>query len=501
MERRILALWLPYWPAERWCRAMSVRDSIPFALYLPQAGSFYLSAVNRAAVEVGLYPGLALADARAIWPELCTAGGDPHADKAALAALAEWCGRYSPWVATDGAAGLCLDISGLAHLFGGETALAEILMRRFAEFGFTVRIAIADTPSAASGLVRFGAGNAIVVPAGETTAALAALPVAALRVPEVLAGELASLGLRKVGDLMRLARGPLATRFGPAILRRLDQALGLAPEPISPRFPPAPFRIRATFAEPILRSEQIAAALPSLAERLAGLLAAEDRGGRKFRLTAYRSDGTLGGLAIGTSRPLRDAKRLGRLFAERLDEIDPGFGIEVLILEAVADPLKPEQVLLSPRPEAAGEDLAALVDRLQNRLGRARVSQILVRDSHVPERAFSLRPALEESPYQETILPVRALRPVSLLRWPAPIRVTLSAAGGLESFRWRRVEHPLVRSIGPERIAPEWWRENAGESRDYYRVEDRAGRRFWIYREAPHLPTPAPAWYLHGLFA
>ncbi len=501
MARRILALWLPYWPAERWRRAQGARDLAPLALYLPQAGGFRLSAVDRGAAEVGLYPGLALADARAIWPELHAACGDPRADEAALAALADWCGRYSPWVATDGAAGLRLDISGLAYLFGGEAALAEILARRLVDFGFTARLAVADTPGAASGLARFAAAEATLVPPGGTAAALAALPVAALRVPEALAAELEPLGLRRIGDLMRLPRGPLASRFGPSLLYRLDQALGSAPEPISPRFPPAPFRARATFGEPIRDPEQIAAAFQPLAERLAAMLAAEERGGRKFHLTAYRSDGTLGRLSVGVSRPLRDAKRLGRLFAERLGEIDPGFGIEVLLLEAAADVLRAAEAPLLPQPEAAGENLTALVDRLRNRLGRGRVSQIFVHDSHIPERAFSLRPALEDGARPKTAWPPRPPRPVSLLRRPAPIHVTLSAAGGPESFRWRRLDHLLVRSIGPERIAPEWWREDAERSRDYYRVEDRAGRRFWIYRQSSSRRADAPAWYLHGLFA
>jgi len=453
------------------------------------------------AAAEGLSPGLTLADARALLPQLAVADADPPADAAALAMLADWCGRYTPWAATDGEDGLRLDITGSAHLFGGEAAMLAEILRRFTGFGITARGAIADTPAAAWAWARHGDAAAPILPAGQHRALLAPLPVAALHLPEEILANFERLGLRTIGDVVRLPRAPLAARFGELPLRRLDQLQGIAAEPISPRQPPAPWRTRIAFAEPIGLRSDLDLATRRLLEELCQLLAKDQRGLRQLDLLLYRVDGTLQRLAAGTSRASRDPAHLFRLFTEKLETVDPGFGIEVMLLEATAtDPLPASQLGLSEDGQAEAA-LAELVDRLQNRLGARQVVRIAPFDSHVPERAVTLLPGLV--PLERDGWTAEQPRPVRLLPCPEPIEVIAPVPDDPpQSFRWRRVAHRVVKADGPERIAPEWWRpETSARTRDYYHLEDEAGRRFWVYRDGLYAADAAPRWYLHGLFA
>lgn len=473
-----------------------------------------LTAVDEAAAAAGLHIGLTLADARALVPELVSAEADTAADTAALRRLADWCGRYSPWVAVDGDDGIVIDIIGAAHLFGGEAALADDLRRRLAAFGIAGRLAVADTPAAAWAWARHGKG--VVVAPGGTRAALAPLPVAALRLEAATVVALDRVGLRRIGDLLALlrdgaapVRGTLVRRFGTALLERLDAALGAVPEPIAPLVPVPPWRARLAFAEPVGSRADIDEACRRLLERLCALLARERRGARRLELACYRVDGTVARVGIGTSQPTRLPAHLMRLLAERLETIDPGFGIDVMILAApAADPLGPRQLALG-RSERRNEEAAgALIDRLVARLGPAQVLRLVPQASHIPERALLLVPALT-APAAAGDWPAAGARPVSLLPCPEPVEVVAPGAAEGEgnpplAFRWRRVVHRVARAEGPERIAPEWWRDPAAAARDYYRVEDEDGRRFWLYRDDRGCDEPggaAPRWYLHGLLA
>ncbi len=462
-------------------------------------GGVRLTAVNAEAAGLGLSVGMSLADARALLPDLTAADAEPLADEAALAALADWCVRYSPWSAIDGADGIRLDITGCAHLFGSEARLLAEAGTRISRFGFMVRGAIADTPAAAWAWARFRkAQEAAVLQAGEI-GPLLTLPVAALNLEAETVATLGRLGLGTIGAVAALPRAPLVKRLGGRLMERLDQLLGRTPEPISPRLPSVPSVARMIFAEPIGTREDIEAATSRLATRLCDELARDGKGARRLTLAFYRVDGTVQRLAIGTSRPTYEPAHLLRLFTERLDGVDPGFGIEVMAIEAEeVQEIAAVQAALSGGDRMDEIDLAKLIDRLRNRLGDDRVLRPISVESHVPERAERWMPAPAPSPSRYRGL---AVRPLKLLARPEPIEATAPIPDDPPlSFRWRRIFHRVISADGPERIGPEWWKPADYRSRDYYRIEDAEGRRFWVYREGLYGAGEPPRWFLHGFF-
>jgi len=485
----------------------------PLAIIAKAGGRLVVVAANGPAEAAGIVPGQVLADARALAPDLRAVDADACAEGAALAALAEGATRYTPWAATDehdggGGRGLLLDVTGCTHLFGGEVALLADLVSRLEGTGFAARAALAASAGAAWALARFAPRECRIVAPGAEGQALAALPVAALRLPPETVGGLERLGLRRIGALYGLPRAPLARRFGTLVGRRLDQALGRLEEPISPRQPVEPWRLQLAFAEPIARREDIAAATEQLVAALGQRLAAEMKGARRLVLALYRVDGTCQRAAIGTSRPVRETKHLMRLFAEKLEGLDPGLGLDLLTLTApVVEPLAPTQAgLLAPAQEEALPALAALVDRLVNRLGNGEVRSLVPRASHLPERAQLAAPALAAGEEVGAAWPAASRpRPLRLFTRPQPVDAIAPVPDDPPLlFRWRAELHRIRRADGPERIAGEWWQSRtpaALEVRDYYRVEDEAGRRFWLYREGLYHPAHRPRWFLHGLFA
>ena len=507
---------------------------------MAQGGRLVVAAANAPAEARGITPGMPVADARARLPMLRVADAEPAASARALAAVAGWCTRYTPWTAVNGPDGAFLDVTGCAHLLGGEAALLADLGGRLEGFGLEARAALAETPGAAWAMARFGGGDAVeIVLPGAARAVLAPLPVAALRLAPADAAALSRLGLKRVGDLYDLPRAALARRFGDRVARRLDQALGQAPDPVSPRPPVAPHSTHRAFAEPILLGEEIAAALDGLLAGLCARLSRAGRGARRLALALARVDGSRVDLAIGTSAPARDPRHLARLFAEHLVGIDPEFGIESMILTATAtEALGPHQLRLDGpadgRPAVGGlavggpagggiadgheAGIAPLVDHLGNRLGAEAVMRFAPRRSHLPERAVRRAPAFADGPAggesgerMEAPIPTGP-RPLRLLDPPEPVEAVAPVPDDPPlMFRWRRAVHRVARADGPERIAPEWWREAAPpasaepgparETRDYYRVEDADGQRFWLYRHGLYRPGAAPAWFLHGFFA
>jgi protein ImuB len=531
--RRVISLWFPALAVDRLRReqAQGWRDE-PLALVRESAGRVIVTALNDAALAAGLHPDMALADARAIVPALATVPADPAADAAFLARLAAWCGRYTPWTAPEGGDGVWLDVTGCAHLFGGELDMTQDLLSRLAGFGLTARAALADTPGAAWALSHYGDGTGKmagrVVPPGGTERALADLPAAALRLGPAAVAGLTRVGLKRIGDLYDKPRAPVTLRFGDEVMLRLGQALGRIAEPVSPRRPPPRFRVRLAFADPIGLPDDIAAALQRLLHRLCEQLDRQQQGCRRLELTLYRVDGSVQSTAVGTASPAREADHLARLFAERLGHLDPGFGVEAVTLAApVTEPLAPAQVAAPDTPARTrrrkGAALASgigpsrdpalgpLLDRLGNRLGFDRLTTLQPFESHLPEGAS--RPVPVSAPLPQTLPGWRpgAPRPLRLLDRPELLETVAPVAGAAQiseeppaAFRWRRVQHRLRAAEGPERISPEWWRpENswAGGTRDYWRVEDEDGRRFWLFREAKPRRDGAPRWFLHGLFA
>jgi protein ImuB len=500
--RRIMSLFLPRWPTDRRERS-AARPDRPGVLAAGCDGRRLVTAVNAAAAQEGLAPGMSLADARALHPNLVAAEADFAGDAAALAALARWCNRFSPWASPHGSDGLVLDITGCAHLFSGEAGLAALAAERLQRRGIESRIAVADSLGAAWALSHFGRTSIACVPAGETQAALADLPVAALRLTDEIAALLKRFGLRRIGDLYDMPRAPLALRCGEAVTRRLDEALGLAAaEPLSPLTPERLRWSRRSFAEPIATSEDIAAATRELLKSLCRCLAQEDRGARKLVLALYRVDGRVEETAVGTARPSRDADHLWRLIEERLPALDPGLGLEDMVLIATIDEkLGPAQLGFKGVREKGKDDLALLLDRLANRFGTRALAKPVLRETHLPERAVRFLPALDGAATSGIKASGAKLRPVRLLSRPEAIEAMAPVPDDPPlSFRWRRLHHRVRRADGPERIADEWWRE-AAAPRDYYRVEDEEGRRFWLYRAGLYRPQVPPRWFLHGIFA
>jgi protein ImuB len=495
----------------------------PFVTAITIGNRRLVAAASPEARAGGITPGLPLADAHAFLPGLAVFEADPAGDAAALRRLAEWCGRYSPWTAPDGADGILLDITGCAHLRGGEAALLDDVLARIAALGFAGRAAIADTSGAAWAVARYGAAAASVVPPEGSRAALAPLAVAALRLPLEAAACLDRLGLKRIGDLYKMPRAALAQRFGDIAALRLDQALGMAGEPVSPLRPAPARRARLAFAEPIATAEDLARALHRLIEDLCQGLAAEGAGARRLELACYRVDGIVERAAIGTARPSRDARHLARLFGEKLGTIDPGLGIEDMVLSApVAERLAAAQIALPHRRDGGNgrsgadeSELAALVDRLGSRLGLAALCRLAPYESHLPERAVAVLPAIGALKKASARWPAGLVRPVRLLAPPEPVEATAPVPDDPPVlFRWRRLLHRVRRADGPERIAGEWWRDFArgdaagdpplsdpDDIRDYYRVEDEAGRRFWLYRAGLFHPDRAARWFVHGVFA
>jgi protein ImuB len=490
-----------------------------------------LTAVDEAAEQLGLSPGLTLAQARAMHPVINAIAEDAEADAALLESIADWCLRYTPLVACDAPDGLLLDISGCSHLYGGERELVADLSGRLENAGFAYSLAIAGTIGAAWAAAHYGepashasshsSSLASILAGGEEPALLALLPLSALRIPSVTSASLARVGLKRIGDILDLPRAPLTARFGSEVLRQLDRALGHEHEPLTPRLPVAPYVAEQRFAEPIAREEDVLSMTGRLARRLQFALERRGDGARRIELTLFRTDGVVRRIAAGTSRPLRDPDEIRGLFVERLaalaDALDPGFGFDMARLSVVvAEPSPPQQIGIGGGEDAA--ELCRLVDRLSARLGARRVQRLTAQDSHIPEVAEAVLPAQAVNGdagwnafrrYREEA--ALSPRPLRLLTRPEPIEAVAEVPDGPPlRFRWRRALHEVVAAEGPERIEGAWWSEHGGHSfgnlaRDYFRVEDKSGLRFWLFRAGLYRDLvpgdPAPTWFLHGTFA
>ena len=474
--------------------------------------------MNNAAARLGLLPGLALADARAMYPGLAAADADPYADARLLAAVADWCDRYTPLVGLDAPDGLLLDITGCAHLFGGEAALCRDLVERLASMALQASAAVADSVGCAWAVARYG--RAPVVAKGGTREAIAPLPLAALRIETEIVAALAQVGLHRISDVIDRPRAPLAARYGQDFVRRIDQALGHEEESIRPRLPLPAAMAERRFPDPIGREEDVLGCIEHLARELDRVLERRGEGARLLQVALFRADGKVYRLELGTAAPLRDPARVRRLFADRLavlgDECDPGFGFDMLRLAAlVTERLDPQQAGLTGGDQAA--ELAHLIDRLGARFGLRRISRLEPHDTHIPEFAVAAVPAhtRQQKPSQRheerEVDSLAPARPIRLFQRPEQIEAMAEVPDGPPvRFRWRRVLHEVANIEGPERIAMEWWDDGEGRklTRDYFRVESRDGARVWLYREGlfdreigqPGNPDK-PTWYLHGLFA
>ncbi len=569
--RRVISIWFPTFPTDRIRRIASREAGVPLtAITTPlvtvarDGNRRTLAAVDVVASGLGLCAGMKLAQAQALVPDLAVHEHDPDGDAATLLRLAGWCLRYAPLAATDPPDGLWVDVTGSAHLHGGEARLLHDLVRRLTRSrptnpdpapspectpkrdqsnrplppselpheGLATRIAIADTPAVAHAMARFGGQPICVVPPG--AAILDNLPIEALRLPPDVAASLRRMGFDRIGPLAAAARAPLVRRFGSRLATRLDQASGKLFEPIEPVVPPGLIQARLSFVEPLLTAEAFATVIARLTVQVCAEMERAGSGAHRLDLWFERVDGTAQAVRVGSVRPTRDARHWGRMLDERLERVDPGLGVEAMRLVATAtDALSFTQMsaplaAAAPRtsaslasaclaedrlPAPATEtsqmdisplvDIAPLVDRLINRLGEQRVYRLEPTQSDVPER--SVRRVAALSTGTGASWPADLPRPIRLLSPPQPVdAMTLRPDHPPVAFTWRRVRHRVRHADGPERIAGEWWKRD-GEMhsvRDYYQVEVEDGRRFWLFRRGESGDTEIgdTRWFLHGFF-
>lgn len=515
VERRYLALVFPWLPIER-LRATRPhlfvgRDEAPVAFTETVGNAVRLTALGLAAAQAGLQPGLTLADARARVPELEVFPHDPHADLDWLERLADGCARYTPIVALEPPDTLILDIAGCTHAFDGERPLAADVEGRMARRGLLVRHAFGDTPAIARALARFAGA-----PAPDEKRAVRRLPVAALDLGEDETIALTRAGLKTVGEVMARPLASIAARFGEDAVTAIRSLAGEAAAPVRARQRVAPVVVERRFAEPVARTDYVLDVIAELIAEAATTLEQRHQGGRRWEARLFRADGHVQSLRVETGQPTRDAALLGRLLRERIDSLadplDPGFGYDLVRLDVMlAERLDAAQLKLEGgAAQQEREGVTQLVDQLATRLGRGRVRRFAPRDSHIPEQAELMLPATAPPPAQagawrETEEGEPPQRPIYLFDPPQPIESIAAEVpdGPPHRFRWRRRVHEVARAEGPERIAGEWWRRHdaAIPTRDYYRIEDQRGRRFWIFRHGLYVETERPRWYLHGLFA
>ena len=523
-------------------RAGKAPLATPLATWAKIGSAQQIVAVDAAALRAGLRPGMALASARAMRPELELHQAEPQAEAELLAAIADWLRRFTPLAAADAPDGAMLDIGGCAHLFGGEEATIGAIERGLFAQGFAARSAIAPNPALAWALARFSSTRMLADDDHAGAAKiLRTLPVAALRVSGEIVAGLRIAGLTRVGDLLTRPRSPLAARFGAGLISRLDAIVGAGRDPISPRFEAAPYMAERRFAEGLARREDIECVLSDLSRDLCAMLERHGERARKIVASFFRVDGATRHIEATTSRPQRDARALMRLLRERIealgeDGLDTGYGFDVIRLAAVAvegaASAPPADLAGARANESDARAFSDLIDRLGARFGTRRVQRLVFHDTHVPEFAGQTQPAgFARAPVPQNLIlrsdpkdrvskdgrnphasrrrltpppqheDVGLGRPPRLFEKPEPVDAIAAVPDGPPlRFKWRRATHEIAAFEGPERIAPEWWRD-AGFTRDYFHVEDKSGGRFWLYREGLFgRETSQPRWFLHGVF-
>lgn len=549
-KRRILSLWFPRLGAERLVRLGAGEAGRPLAVVDAQGNMQIVTSLNAEAQAAGLRAGQPVRDAHAMCAGLVTRARNAPAEAAFLTALRRWAGRFSPWVAEEPPDALVIDLTGCAHLFGGEAALCHVIEADCADMGLTVRAGIADTLGAAWALARFAgqragtdrcgddidqearatrsragkrrhwtrggaapqvvpapADTARIAPPGQAHGVLSPLPVAALRLEEATAAQLSRLGLRRVGDLLGQPRAALARRFGRGLVLRLDQAMGSAPEPVSPARPPDHFAVRLTLPDPIGLRDDILAGIDRMLPRLCARLRDRGRGARTLRLEAHRTDQAAEVVTVGLARPSWEADRLRPLLEMKLDAIDAGFGIDMLRLEAVqTEPVHDRHAVGHLEAgRAVAERLAGstalddLTGKLGARVGMEAITRLHPAPSHIPEKTSTVLAAAWSEPARDWPAPAT---PRPLLIWrPEPVMAP-DAPHPPARFRWRGHDRDLAGATGPERIAPEWWLDDPdwrSGVRDYWVVVTTAGDRLWLFYA--HGGTMSSGWFCHGSFA
>jgi protein ImuB len=524
--KRVISVYLPNWPTERFIRKSRSAapepaapnpagpepaapdpepTAAPLVLCLRVGNRREVYATDSVAQSLGLRVGMTVTKAQALVPGLVVKDAEQEEDAKALERLALWALQlYSPIAAADHPSGLVIDATGAAHLYGGEAAMLADIVRRLEAGGITAKAAMTDSWGASHAVARFGTKPIYVLPAGESAALLLRLPLAALRLPPDMVLGLRKLGFARIGDLEDKPRAPLTLRFGPQLHRRLDQAMCRLAETVEPARMPEVIETMQMFAEPIGAAETLARYTGKLVDALCLQLEANGLGARRLDLLFHRVDSELQAIRIGTSTPVRDAKRLTRLLCDKIETIDPGFGVEQMRLCAtMVEPFETKQIRTSLLSEDSETDISAAIDVLSNRVGEDKLYRFTPVDSDVPERSFSRVAPMTKATGKGW--PNHWPRPTRLLAPPEQIQtVALLPDHPPVSFSWRGIRRRVKRADGPERVFGEWWKRDAELStvRDYFQVEDDAGERFWIYRagDGEDAATGSHFWFIHGIF-
>lgn len=500
MQQRYISIWFPHLLTDWHTRRKPALKLVPIVIAAPNHGRMLVTAATTLAQKQGVYTGMTVADARAIVPALQVLDDEPERPLKLLKAFAAWFIRYTPVVGTDAPNGLLLNVTGCAHLWGGEHKYLADIHKRLHDFGYIVHIAMADTIGAAWAMARYGQGFQIIE-SGQQSKALQPLPPAALRLDAAIAERLQKLGLRQTGSFMNMPRTALRRRFGQQLLIRLDQALGNEEEIVTPLIPIEPYQERLPCLEYIVTATGIEIALKRLLDALCSRLQREAKGLRMAILTCYRIDGKIEKIEIGTNRPSCNAPHLFKLFEINIDTIEPAPGIELFTLDTLkAEPLKTLSEGLWQHTSGLEDiHLAELLDSIAAKVGGHHIHRYVPDEHYWPERSFKPAAAIDE----KIGMPWKAdrPRPLQLLARPEPIEVTAPIPDYPPMlFRYKTVLHKIIKADGPERIEPEWWLQQ-GQHRDYYYVEDEQGRRYWLFRLGHYDTAKTYQWFIHGFFA
>ncbi len=500
MPQRFVAIWFSHLKTDWMIHCHSYLKDVAFALAFPDHGRMRITEVSAAAKAKGIQPGIVVADARIILPEIQVFDDKPVLSDKLLKKLCVWCIRYTPIVTVDPPDGLILDVSGCVHLWGSEEIYLKEITNKLKNLGYHIRAAMADTVGTAWAVCRYGKVNSIIKP-GEQAQALMSLPPAALRLQIDVSERLQKLGLYQISSFMNMQRSALRRRFGEKLLLRLDQALGKEAEFIEPLIPVEPYSERLPCLEPIQTRTGIEIALQKLLELLCKRLHQEGKGLRVASFRAYRIDNKIEQINISTNHPSDTISHLFTLFELKIATIAPASGIELFILEALkVEEINPlQETLWTANSSLQSKEVSELLDRLESKFGNNIIHRYLPAEHHLPERSVRLAGSLQEK--LTTTWPVHQLRPIQLLKEPQRIEVTAPIPDYPPmNFRYKGKVHKVTKADACERIECEWWLEG-GLHRDYYIVEDEEGKRYWLFRAGHYEANKNPSWFIHGFFA
>lgn len=499
MAKRFVSIWFRYLTTDWFTVRQPELKDIPFVLRAPSRGRMLIAATNAHAERKGVRVGMALADARAVLPELQALDHKPELIDDLLKRIAEWCIRFSPVVAVDPPDGLLLEATGCSHLWGGDELYITDIIKKLNDRGYAVTASIADTIGVAWAVARFG-NQSNIIPEGMYIEALLPLPPQALRIEQKVTERLHKLGLRQVKQFIKMPKSSLRRRFGQHFMMRLDMAIGQELEVLEPIVPIEPYQERLPCMEPISTATGIEIALKQLLETLCLRLKEDQVGLRVAIFKGYRVDGKIEQISIGTHRPSHYVKHLFKLFENKLSTIEPALGIELFVLEAptVEEHLAQQETMWEDSGELDETRISELIDRIASKFGNDVIHRYLPAEHYWPERSYKLATSLDEK--ATTTWRADKPRPLQILKAPQRIEVTAPIPDYPPMlFIYQGKIHKIVRADGPERIEQEWWLQQ-GQHRDYYRVEDEEGSRYWLFRLG-HYHDKQYQWFIHGFFA